>query len=99
MPVCLPHRSRAPRPLCWFTGLSPTASWNKLIPTLEKAGSKVEWVTTTQGVLNSRALSQPVTHVACHNVLSYVVVEVPSSHVAILSYPQVVADLIIKAAK
>jgi pimeloyl-ACP methyl ester carboxylesterase len=82
-----------------------------------------ELVAATQGALNSRALSQPVTHAAWHTVPSYVVVarndaiispqqqldqakrmhavsvEVPSSHVAMLSYPQVVADLIIKAAK
>lgn len=80
-------------------------------------------VAATQGALNSRALNEPVKHVAWHTVPSFAVVarndaiispqqqldqakrmhaisvEVPSSHVAMLSHPQEVADLIIKAAK
>lgn len=80
-------------------------------------------VAATQGALNSRALSEPVKHVAWQTVPSFAViaandaiispqqqadqakrmhadsVEVPSSHVAMLAYPQQVADLIIKAAK
>jgi pimeloyl-ACP methyl ester carboxylesterase len=80
-------------------------------------------VASTQGPLNSQALTQPVTHVAWRHIPSFAVIaghdtiispqlerdeakrmhavsiEVPSSHVAMLTYPQQVADLIIKAAK
>ena len=70
-------------------------------------------VAATQGSLNSRALSEPVQHVAWHPVPSFAVIagndaiinpqqqrdQAKRMHVAMLSYPQQVADLIIKAAK